>query len=116
MKFITKLVNSMKNLFRSVNEYKSENSGIQVFEGENVGYVKSFMWLVDKVGTEEGMFYAFADQDDYWDSNKLCNAIEMIESESDKKQPILYYSNLECLCSLSSVALLTYCIFAFPTL
>lgn len=78
-----------------LDEYKSRYSSIQVFEGENVGYVKSFMWLVDKVGTEEGMFYAFADQDDYWDSNKLCKAIEMIESETNIEQPILYYSNLD---------------------
>lgn len=42
-------------------------------------------------------YYAFSDQDDYWEPEKLSSAVKIIsqkENEQGKNLPILYYSNL----------------------
>ena len=85
---------SSDNTVEIINEYVSKHKNIFLFRGENLGYVKSFMWLVEKVGYEDGMFYAFADQDDFWDSRKLVSAADMICKEKSN-EPILYYSDLD---------------------
>ena len=37
---------------------------IKLYLGENIGFVKSFLWLVKNC--ENADYYAFADQDDVW--------------------------------------------------
>lgn len=86
---------SSDNTLHIINEYMDRYDNIYLFKGENVGYVKSFMWLVQNAGVTEGMYYAFADQDDYWDENKLFAAAEMISEDSNQDIPILYYSDLD---------------------
>lgn len=55
----------------------------------NVGAAKSFMRLIELV-SDEYDYYAFADQDDYWEKNKLYAAISRLEKYGGK--PALYYS------------------------
>ena len=49
---------------------------------------KNFYNLVDLAGDAD--YYAFADQDDYWDDDKLYRAINELDKYEDK--PCLYYS------------------------
>lgn len=74
-------------------EYCSKFQNITLYKGENVGYIKSFMWLVAKVGVEKNTYYAFSDQDDIWDNQKLKAAVDMINKEK-KDIPVMYYSDL----------------------
>lgn len=77
----------------TVNILKEYENKIQVIYGSNIGYGKSFLSIFDKV-VEPTDYYAYADQDDIWYSNKLKSAIcclENIESNNGK----IYFSNLE---------------------
>lgn len=74
-------------------EYCSKFRNITLYKGENVGYIKSFMWLVAKVGVEKNTYYAFSDQDDIWDNQKLKAAVDMINTEK-REIPVMYYSDL----------------------
>lgn len=64
---------------------------ITLFEGENIGYRRSFLMLL-KLGIDAD-YYGFADQDDYWKSDKLYRAIECLKSIKDDIK--LYASSLE---------------------
>lgn len=66
---------------------------LTIIHGENVGPAKSFMKLVHEVQADTD-YYAFCDQDDYWQPNKLIKAIEKLEN-FDSDIPTLYYSNLK---------------------
>lgn len=68
----------------------SSQKNISIEYAENVGWRKSFMSLISTVRIEDDCFYAFADQDDVWKSDKMSSAIEMI----DVNQPMLYHSNM----------------------
>ncbi len=65
---------------------------IHIRQGENAGPAGSFLELL--YSTEAGYdYYAFSDQDDIWDEDKLQRAIEMIR-EQETDEPVLYYSAL----------------------
>lgn len=69
-------------------EYE-ENYGVTWYSGENCGSAASFMQLLMTV---EGFdYYAFADQDDVWDANKIEFGIVQME----KKHAALYCANAE---------------------
>ena len=51
---------------------------IKIIEAKNVGATNSFLELLSLAGEYE--FYAFADQDDVWDENKLKVAISKLEN------------------------------------
>lgn len=59
--------------------------------GENIGFAKSFFWLVQNAPQND--YYAFCDQDDVWHGNKLASAAEKLEP-LDKTRPNLYHSAL----------------------
>lgn len=63
--------------------------GIHVSVGENKGPANSFMEMVYSV-PEEFDYYAFADQDDVWDSDKLLAACLKL---NEPDTPTLYTSN-----------------------
>lgn len=69
----------------------SNNKNIEYYQGENIKPAKSFMELLNKSG--EFDYYAFADQDDVWDSKKIISAINMLKQKEN--QPSLYISALE---------------------
>lgn len=61
---------------------------IAVWSGENVGYKRSFLMLLAMA--QDADYYAFSDQDDLWEPNKLSAALAMIHG----KEKVLYVSNL----------------------
>lgn len=68
---------------------------INLFQGENIGFIKSFSYLV-KIGLElypEIKYYAFADQDDYWEPEKIRKAYEKIHDIKEDVS-LLYCSDL----------------------
>ncbi|MGO4961247.1 glycosyltransferase family 2 protein [Jeotgalibaca porci] len=65
-------------------------SKITWYQGENLGPALSFMDLVRNAPKAD--FYAFCDQDDYWDEDKLKVAVEAIE-DFEEDSPALYFSN-----------------------
>ena len=74
-----------------LNEYKEK--GVQWYQGENVRPAKSFLDLINSAPETE--YYAFCDQDDYWQENKLYAAVELMEkSNQDNTKPVFYYSNV----------------------
>ena len=62
---------------------------ITLHQGCNVGYKRSFLNLLDLARKAE--FYAFSDQDDIWEEDKLSSAVAMLEGRST----VLYVSNLD---------------------
>lgn len=60
------------------------------YKGDNLGPALSFMDLVKKAPTAD--YYAFCDQDDIWDDDKLKVAVDYIKNFDDK-HPALYFSN-----------------------
>lgn len=74
-----------------IQEYKNKYPNlIEYYSGNNIGFANSFYELIRNY---EGYdYYAFSDQDDIWDRNKIIKAISMIK---DKNKPSLYGSNLK---------------------
>lgn len=80
-----KTVEIIKNLQRLYPER------ITLYCGENVGYRKSFLQLLDLAADAD--YYGFSDQDDIWKPTKIQRAVECLEKvESPIK---LYASSLE---------------------
>lgn len=63
-------------------------SKITTYFGDNVGYRHSFLYLLSVAPDAE--YYAFSDQDDVWKPNKLCVAINKLNSIND---PIRLYAS-----------------------
>ena len=77
---------------------KWQNKGLlKWYKGENLGFAKSFMNLVQKAADYE--YYAFCDQDDIWLPEKLKRAVDMLSKiENDIKlycSNVYYYKNGE---------------------
>lgn len=75
-------------------KYERRYNNITLYEGENMGYIRSFLWLVSRCPVEEEAFYAFSDQDDIWDEDKLVTAVSKIREIKDQGA-VLYYSDLK---------------------
>jgi rhamnosyltransferase len=65
---------------------------LDLIRGENVGYAKSFYTLVKNAPVSD--YYAYCDQDDFWESDKLATAVAMLENQ-DQQKPALYFSALK---------------------
>ncbi|WP_412166865.1 glycosyltransferase [Bifidobacterium apri] len=70
-------------------KYEKDHANIHVSAGNNVGFARSF--LTDLASITGFKYYAFSDQDDYWQEDKLISAIRMLEKST---RPAIYYSNL----------------------
>lgn len=57
-------------------KWYQENGDLEWFGGKNLGYTESFMELC--VHASKADYYAFADQDDVWLSDKLENALKQL--------------------------------------
>ena len=64
---------------------------IKLIVGKNIGYKKSFYELAKLAPLSD--YYAFCDQDDVWDDDKLITAVNMLERENNSI-PLLYFSAL----------------------
>lgn len=80
---------SKDRTIKILENYSSQDSRVSWYTGENLRSAKSFMHLL--IHCEKNYdYYAFADQDDVWDVDKLSVAIGMLEQEAG---PALYCSN-----------------------
>lgn len=72
----------------------SHPNKIFILKGKNIGWKDSFLKLVDIAGNSYTKFdyYAFSDQDDIWENDKVLIGVTSIKSQS--KGPLLYCSNL----------------------
>ena len=64
-----------------LDEYK-EKGKLEWYSGDNLGSANSFFELLTKA--PESDYYAFCDQDDVWDNDKLCVAISLIKKATKK--------------------------------
>lgn len=72
-------------------EYEAKGQ-LRLEAGENVGFVKSFQWLIAHGG--EADYYAFSDQDDVWFPDKIAMALELLK-DMPEDVPVLYFSNYD---------------------
>ena len=76
-------------------KYSENYNNVFVEFGNNVGFRRSFINKLIDISLEYD-FYAFCDQDDFWEENKLYEASKMIiDKYANENIPILYYSNLK---------------------
>ena len=69
-----------------------EDGVLEWYKGENIGPARSFMNLLREAPKAD--YYAFCDQDDVWDENKILIAIENLD-KTKKKVPALYFSRTQ---------------------
>ncbi len=93
--------NSKRKLeFKEVKLNNNKKSKIKITKRkENLGYAKNFLLGLEEVGKGYD-FYAFSDQDDIWEKDKIARGIEALISNGSKF-PKLYcsrtsYYNYEC--------------------
>lgn len=72
-------------------DYESKGQ-IKLIKGQNCGFIRSFLELIDS--SDKSDFYAYADQDDVWMSDKLISGIERLKKE-DTSKPLLYCTSLQ---------------------
>lgn len=68
------------------------NSCLEYTCGENIGAARSFMKLLADVNEEESEWFAYCDQDDEWQEEKLKAAVDMLRRNKEDKL-MLYYSD-----------------------
>lgn len=64
---------------------------IIIYKGSNIGWKRSFIWLLQNTPGDAD-YYAFADQDDVWQNDKLISGINRLEENNES--PCVYCSNL----------------------
>jgi glycosyltransferase involved in cell wall biosynthesis len=74
--------------------YQAKDDRISVELGSNIGVQASFFSLLESVADSTG-YFAFCDQDDIWDSQKLEVAVNRIQA-SERPDSALYFSRLSC--------------------
>ena len=89
MKIIIRDDGSTDSTLKIIEEYKSKNSNIIFYRGENLKPAKSFWHLLQNC--DEADYFAFCDQDDVWDEDKLEVAINQLKEHDDV--PALYFSD-----------------------
>jgi glycosyltransferase involved in cell wall biosynthesis len=78
---------SKDNTCQILSDYASKHQNVIWKSFENVGFVKSFSALIRMANTSDidADFYAFADQDDIWMSNKLATACTVLATKDNSK-------------------------------
>ena len=83
---------SCDNSVSILRDFSERYSNVHVRESQNIGFRQSF---IRELKCHDGFdFYAFSDQDDYWENEKLSAACNMILDRSTQASPTVYYSNL----------------------
>jgi len=73
---------------------KYQNQGVlNWYSGGNIKTAHSFFDLLRN--SNDSDYYAFCDQDDVWDENKLFVAIEMLNKYSNLNKPSMYFSKAQ---------------------
>lgn len=83
---------SQDGTVRILSEYQERlgKDRFQFFAGENKGFGKSFLRLLEIA--EEGDYWAFCDQDDVWKEEKISCAVEWFRKQKGRK-PRMYHSS-----------------------
>lgn len=84
---------SKDNTLAILNEYSKKYPNISYYKGNNLGCWQSFMDLIQQCD-KEAYYYAFCDQDDVWEYNKISSAIKVLE-QMKQSVPLLYCSKLK---------------------
>ncbi len=74
-----------------LNDYVANKSCMTILAGQNVGPAMSFYMLMKEAWEHHSDYdyYAFSDQDDEWDTNKMSSAVEKLD-ESDNPYKLYY--------------------------
>lgn len=87
---------STDNTHKIINDYAEKFSNIHFINKghvKNIGVVKSFLSLLASTNAD---FYMFADQDDYWKSDKITKTLNVMTNESDCHViPICVHTDLQ---------------------
>lgn len=91
---------SKDNSISIINEYiKKYRNRVHLIKGDNIGYAASFSELVRFALSTDSPFvsewFAFADQDDVWNNDKIHHALQYANKNIPSTTPILYCSNTE---------------------
>nr|WP_300815738.1 glycosyltransferase [uncultured Acetatifactor sp.] len=75
---------------RIIRKYASSHPDkrLEILEGKNTGYAWSFWLGLRQAGDAD--YYAFSDQDDYWDENKLIKCIEKFDDRHPDTPQLCY--------------------------
>lgn len=82
---------SKDDTVKIIREYETAHNNVHAEVGNNLGFRQSF--IQELIHVKGYKFYAFSDQDDYWEKDKLYQACLKLQ-EVDNKKPAVYYSNL----------------------
>ncbi|QBP73996.1 glycosyltransferase family 2 protein [Herbaspirillum huttiense] len=77
-------------LNKLVNFASTRRQQLHIQNGPRQGFAENFMSLIQQC-SDEADFYAFADQDDIWEPNKLARALSAIQSQPSQR-PALYFA------------------------
>lgn len=77
-----------------VKGYVARYENIKLIAGENLGVVRSFLELLKAAPSSPQHYYAFCDQDDVWQPEKLEVAVARLRAESNP-DVALYFSRLK---------------------
>jgi glycosyltransferase involved in cell wall biosynthesis len=75
-------------------EHQAKYPKIKLVIGENVGYIKSFYELVRICGGNDDELYAFCDQDDVWEPQKISRSVTMILGSLNPSETV-YFSRMK---------------------
>ncbi|MCZ4673875.1 glycosyltransferase family 2 protein [Citrobacter sedlakii] len=68
---------SNDNTCKIIQDYSKNKGSVFLYQGDNIGVVASFLWLVDNINGYD--YYAFCDQDDVWEPLKIFAAVHKLE-------------------------------------
>lgn len=80
---------STDNTVNIIKKYQKQYNNITLYEGENIGFIKSFFELLKLADAD---YYAYADQDDVWIENKIELAVNSLNQLDDSK-PNMAFGN-----------------------
>jgi hypothetical protein len=77
-----------------VEDFASRYDNVRWIRGDNRGVAGSFLSALEQAELSSD-YFAFSDQDDVWEQDKLTKAVDALRAERDTNVPLLYCSKLE---------------------
>ena len=78
---------SSDNTVQVVSRFVEDHPNVRLYRGENLGYRRSFAWLLANCADAD--YYAYCDQDDIWMPDKISRAVKALE-RYDRETPAIY--------------------------
>jgi len=85
---------STDNTIALIQEYQAKYPNVHLDIAKNVGYIRSFYELVYSCEGNDSELYAFCDQDDVWNAQKISRGVNSI-LKSTNPLMTLYFSRME---------------------